>query len=56
MKSGKKISDVKDKIKEKNLKAVMIENCGMENEKVYEDLDHIPEKISYYSLIIVKEQ
>lgn len=56
MKSGKKISDVKDKIKEKNLKAVMIENCGMENEKVYEDLDHIPEGASYYSLIIVKEQ
>ena len=56
MKSGKKIADVKERIKEKNLKAVMIENCGMENEKVYEDLDHIPEKASYYSLIIVKEQ
>lgn len=56
MKSGKKISSVRDKIKEKNLKAIMIENCGMENEKVYENLEDIPEKASYYSLIIVKEQ
>lgn len=56
MKSGKKIANVKEKIKEKNLKAVMVENCGMENEKVYEDVDSIPEDASYYSLIIVKEK
>ncbi|MCR4942978.1 MAG: precorrin-2 C(20)-methyltransferase [Clostridium sp.] len=56
MKSGKKISSVKEKIKEKNLNAVMVENCGMENEKVYMDIDSINEDASYYSLIIVKEK
>lgn len=56
MKSGKKISDVKDKIKEKNLKAVMIENCGMPDEKIYRSVEEIPENAGYYSLIIVKDE
>ena len=34
----------------------MIENCGMEQERVYHNVDEIPEEAGYYSLIIVKEQ
>ena len=34
---------------------MMVENCGMENEKVYLDAKEIPDTASYYSLIIVKE-
>ena len=55
MKSGKKIESVKEKIKTSNVKATMIENCGMENEKVYRDINEVKENASYYSLIIVKE-
>lgn len=55
MKSGKKIETVKNKINSSNMKAVMIENCGMENEKIYEDISEVKENASYYSLIIVKE-
>ena len=33
----------------------MVENCGMENEKIYFDAKDIPDSVSYYSLIIVKE-
>lgn len=55
MKSGKKIELVKEKIKNTNCNGVMIENCGMENEKIYENIDDIKEDSSYYSLIIVKE-
>lgn len=55
MKSGKKISEVKNLIKKNKLKAVMIENCGMENEKIYKELSEVKEDASYYSLIIVKE-
>jgi precorrin-2/cobalt-factor-2 C20-methyltransferase len=56
MKAGKKIAAVKQIIKEQNLHAVMIENCGMENEKIYEGTDNINENAGYYSLIIVKEK
>lgn len=56
MKSGSKISKVRDLVKERHNSAVMVENCGMENERIYENLDDVPEDASYYSLIIVKEE
>ena len=34
---------------------MMIENCGMENEKIYRSADEIDENAGYYSLIIVRE-
>ncbi|MFA9376649.1 MAG: precorrin-2 C(20)-methyltransferase [Lachnotalea sp.] len=56
MKAGKKIATVKQILKDNNLQAVMVENCGMENEKVYVGTDHINENAGYYSLIIVKDK
>jgi precorrin-2/cobalt-factor-2 C20-methyltransferase len=35
---------------------MMIENCGMETEKIYRSIEEIPEDAGYYSLIIVKEK
>ena len=35
---------------------LMVENCGMENEKVYRSAEEIPEDAGYYSLIIVKDR
>lgn len=55
MKSGKEIGKVRDGIIAGNQKAVMIENCGMENEKIYNSAEEIPDLAAYYSLIIVKE-
>ena len=54
MKTGKKFGEVKEQIKALGLHAAMVENCGMEQEKVYSTLDEIPEEAGYYSLIIVK--
>ena len=34
--------------------AAMVENCGMENEKIYRKLEEIPEDAGYFSLLIVK--
>ena len=56
MKAGRKIGQVKKQLKERNAQAVMVENCGMEQEKVYHSVEEIPEQAGYYSLIIVKEQ
>ena len=35
MKAGRKIADVKKILIEKGMEAEMVENCGMENERVY---------------------
>lgn len=36
-------------------RAAMVENCGMENQHVYPNLESIPEDAGYFSLLIVKE-
>ncbi len=56
MKAGKKMAEVKKTLLEQKLPASMIENCGMENEKIYGSPEEIPEDAGYYSLIIVKEK
>ena len=34
----------------------MIENCGMESERVYEGIENLPEEAGYYTLIVIKEE
>lgn len=55
MKTGKKMQQVRESILNSGQDAVMIENCGMEDEKIYRSAGEIPESSGYYSLIIVKE-
>ena len=56
MKSGRKIAKVKQEIDECCLtdKTYMVENCGMEEEKIYKDFSKSADESSYFSLIIVK--
>lgn len=56
MKAGKKMGQVREQLKKMNVQVSMIENCGMENERIYHSAEEIPEEAGYYSLIIVKEQ
>lgn len=56
MKAGRQMAKVKELLKERGFEAMMVENCGMEHEKVYRSLDEIPDDAGYYSLIIVKEK
>ncbi|MGL5257953.1 MAG: precorrin-2 C(20)-methyltransferase [Proteocatella sp.] len=57
MKSGKSIVELREKLRAdgKLEKAKMVECATMKNEKVYEDLEHIDENSSYFSIIVVKE-
>lgn len=55
MKSGKKMEQVKEMLRKSGRDVVMVENCGMENEKIYRSVDEIPDNAGYYSLIIAKE-
>lgn len=56
MKAGKKMGKVREELLRHNETAVMIENCGMEGEKIYRTPEEIPDSAGYYSLIIVKEK
>lgn len=56
MKAGRKMGEVKGVLKKTGASASMIENCGMENEKIYRSVEEIPEDAGYYSLIIIKDQ
>ena len=55
MKSGKKMGQVKEILRRSGREVVMVENCGMDTEKVYHSVDEIPDDAGYYSLIIAKE-
>lgn len=56
MKSGKKMAKVKEALMEHDYDVVMVENCGMEQEKVYYGAENIEENAGYYSLIIAKDK
>ena len=56
MKAGKQMKYVKEQVKGFGKNAVMIENCGMPDEKIYASADEIPENAGYYSLIVIKEE
>jgi precorrin-2/cobalt-factor-2 C20-methyltransferase len=55
MKAGKKMASVKETLKATGCEGMMIENCGMPDEKIYRSVDEINENAGYYSLVIVKE-
>ena len=56
MTAGKQMKYVQEQVKDFGKNAVMIENCGMPDEKIYASGEEIPESAGYYSLIIVKEE
>lgn len=55
MKAGSRLPKVKQVLKEKNMEAVMVENCGMEDEHVYHTVVEMPDKASYYATVLVKD-
>ncbi|MDO4517860.1 MAG: precorrin-2 C(20)-methyltransferase [Bacillota bacterium] len=55
MKSGKSLSRVKEAIAHRHKRAYMVENCGMDDERIYEDVNNMPDEGSYYSILIVKD-
>ena len=54
MKSGKKINEVKEILKKSGRNVVMVENCGMPDEKRYYGVEEIPDDSGYFALIIAK--
>lgn len=56
MKAGRQLSRVKEQLRAAGADVVMVENCGMDGEKVYRGVDEMNENAGYYSLIIVRSR
>ena len=55
MKSGRYMSDIKSTLEYSDCKVFAVENCGMSSEKIYNNIDEIPDKTGYFSIVIAKE-
>ena len=55
MKSGKHLARVKKESAAAGLSVQGVENCGMPGEKVYEEMEEIPENAGYFTLLIGKK-
>ena len=55
MKAGSGIMELKEQLLERGKQASMVENCGMDDERVYESLDELTEPSGYFSVVIVKD-
>lgn len=56
MKAGRTMAQVKEELRKGGYQVSMVENCGMEGERICQNLDEIPEDAGYYSLIIVRDR
>lgn len=56
MKAGRQIARVKEQLRMARADVVMVENCGMDGEKVYRGVEEMNENAGYYSLMIVRSQ
>lgn len=55
MKSASYMKQVKDLLRASKKEVNCVENCGMETEKIYRNVEEIPDDAGYFSLIIAKE-
>lgn len=55
MKSASHMKDVKEMLARSGMDVQGVENCTMEDEKIYRSLGEIPDDAGYFSLLIAKE-
>ena len=55
MKSASHMAQTKQLLRESGLQVSCVENCSMDTEKIYRDVEEIPDDAGYFSLIIAKE-
>lgn len=55
MKSASRIAEVRQRLLQSGKRVWMVENCGMDNERVFRGAQAIPEDAGYFSLIIAKD-
>lgn len=56
MKAGRKLAALKEVFRKTGKNVIMVENCGMIDEKVYRSVDEMPDKAGYFTLLIAKDR
>ena len=56
MKSASHMKETKELLMASGRRVGCVENCGMENEKVYRSAEEIPDDAGYFSLVIAREK
>lgn len=56
MKSASRMKETKALLSASGREAGCVENCGMENERIYRSVQEIPDDAGYFSLVIAKEK
>ncbi len=55
MKAGSKLPAVKKTLAKKGMTGTMVENCGLSDERIYDNIEDMPDTASYYTIVVVKE-
>ena len=55
MKAGTHLRELKEKLRSQRRSAVLIENCGMSTERIFDNIDLFPDETGYFSMIIVQQ-
>ena len=53
MKAARNLTAIKEAVRASGREAVMVENCGLEDERVFTGIDELPDDAGYFSLIII---
>lgn len=56
MKVGRRLQAIKAEAAGSRRAAYLVENCGMEGERVYRSIETMPEETGYFSLMIIEQQ
>ena len=58
MKAGREIGALKEKLDQRGLleRAAMVENCGMENERIFKQFSNLEGDSGYFSVVLVKSR
>lgn len=56
MKSASHMKEIKERLRESGRAVQVVENCSMPDERIYRNVDEIPDDAGYFSLIIAKER
>ncbi|MCI8836577.1 MAG: precorrin-2 C(20)-methyltransferase [Hungatella sp.] len=56
MKAASGLSRIKTMLLERNQAAVMVENCGMADERICPDVRRMPDEAGYYTILVAREE
>ena len=56
MKTGKRLTALKDQMDQSRFEVYAAQNCGMENEMIFYGKDELPDESDYYTTVIIKEK